>query len=101
MAVFGISVLCPLNRPETCFEEREEVHCWDSLKLATVPAVAAAKWFADLFQDLSQTPTRRHAAGFGGMTAKTDEPTGVNWNGATTNERERVGVGRQGSDLHF
>ena len=27
------------------------------------------------------------------MTAKTDEPTGVNWNGATTNERERVGVG--------
>lgn len=26
------------------------------------------------------------------MTAKTDEPTGVNWNGATTNERERVGV---------
>ena len=28
------------------------------------------------------------------MTAKTDEPTGVNWNGATTNERERVGVSR-------
>lgn len=26
------------------------------------------------------------------MTAKTDEPTGVNWNGATTNERERVGI---------
>lgn len=26
------------------------------------------------------------------MTAKTDEPTGVNWNGATTNERERVGM---------
>ena len=26
------------------------------------------------------------------MTAKTDEPTGVNWNGATTNEYERVEV---------
>ncbi len=26
------------------------------------------------------------------MPAKTDDPTGVNWNGAATNERERVGV---------
>ena len=26
------------------------------------------------------------------MTAKTDESTGVNWNVAATNERERVGV---------
>ena len=28
------------------------------------------------------------------MPAKTDDPTGVNWNGAATNERERVGVGQ-------
>lgn len=26
------------------------------------------------------------------MTVKTDEPTGVNWNDATANERERVGI---------
>ncbi len=26
------------------------------------------------------------------MPAKTDDPTGVNWNGAATNERERVGA---------
>lgn len=26
------------------------------------------------------------------MPAKTDDPTGVNWNGAATSERERVGV---------
>lgn len=26
------------------------------------------------------------------MPAKTDDPTGVNWNGAATNGRERVGI---------
>ena len=35
---------------------------------------------------------RGHAEGFGGMTAKIDEPTGVNWNDATVNEGERVGI---------
>lgn len=41
--------------------------------------------FSALPHVLSQTPTRSHAAGFGGMTLKTDEPTGVNSNGATAN----------------
>ena len=54
--------------------------------------LAVSKWFADLSQDLSQTPTRSQAAGFGGMTVKIDEPTGFNWNDTTVNERERVGV---------
>ena len=45
-------------------------------------------------QDLPQTPTRRHAGGFGGKTAKTDDPTGVNWNAVTANARERVGVSK-------
>lgn len=31
-------------------------------------------------------------AGFGGKTVKTDDPTGVDWNDATANERERVGI---------
>ena len=54
--------------------------------------LAVSKWFADLSQDLSQTPTRSHTAGFGGMTVKTDKPTDVNWNDAAANERERVGI---------
>ena len=49
-----------------------------------------------LAQNLSQTPTQRHAAGFGGMTLKTDEPAGVNWNDATAKERERVGIAGTG-----
>lgn len=47
---------------------------------------------ADLSQGLSQTPTRGHAEGFGGKVDKTDNQTRPNWNGATANERERVGV---------
>ena len=41
---------------------------------------------------MSQTPTRNHAAGFGGKTAKTYKPTDINWNDAAANERERVGI---------
>ena len=55
---------------------------------------SGAEKFSVLSQDLSQTPTRNHAAGFGGKTAKTYKPTDVNWNGAAANEREREGVGR-------
>ena len=44
----------------------------------------------DLSQDLSQTPTRRHAEGFGGKAAKADDQTGINWIVATANESERV-----------
>ena len=51
-----------------------------------------AEKFSALSHVLSQTPARSHAAGFGGMTLITDEPTGVNWNGATANERERMGI---------
>ena len=51
-----------------------------------------AEKFSALSHVLSQTPTRSHAAGFGGKTAIIDDPTGIGWNGATTNERERVGI---------
>ena len=52
-----------------------------------------AEKFSALSHVLSQrTPTRSHAAGFGDMTLKTDDPTGVNSNGATANERKRAGV---------
>lgn len=54
--------------------------------------LAVSKQFANLFQNLSQTPTQRHVTGFGDKTAKTDEPTDINWNDAAANERERVGV---------
>ena len=35
---------------------------------------------------------RSHTVGFGGTTVKFDEPTGINWNDATSYELERVGV---------
>ena len=35
---------------------------------------------------------RGHAGGFGGKVDKTDNQTRPNWNGTTTNERERVGI---------
>ena len=50
--------------------------------------LAVSKWFANL----SQTPTRSHAAGFGGKTVKPNSPTGVDWNDTTANGRERVGI---------
>ena len=53
---------------------------------------SGAEKFSALSHVLSQAPTRSHAAGFGGTALKTDEPTGVNWNGATANERERAGI---------
>lgn len=40
-------------------------------------------------------PTRRHAEGFGGKTVEAEDQTRTNWNGAATNERERVGIGRK------
>ena len=50
--------------------------------------LAVSKWFADL----SQTPAQSHTAGFGGKVDKTDNQTRPNWNGAASNERERVGI---------
>ena len=46
----------------------------------------------EFVQGLSQTLTRGHAEGFGGKVDKTDNQARPNRNGATTNERERVGV---------
>ena len=43
---------------------------------------------------LSQTPTRSHAVGFDGKTAKSDVPTGISRNDVVAYEHERVGVGR-------
>lgn len=51
-------------------------------------ALGVAEKFSALSHVLSQTPTQRHAAGFDGKTPKTDDPTGVDRNGTTTNERE-------------
>lgn len=63
-----------------------------------------AEKFSALLHVLSQTPTRRHTARFGGKTPKADDPTGVDWNGTTINERERVGIADirrfQAPDLH-
>ena len=38
-------------------------------------------------------PTRRHVVGFGGKVAEADDPSKADWNDATANERERVGIG--------
>ena len=35
------------------------------------------------------------------MTAKIDDPTGVDWNDATANERERVGITELAFELAF
>ena len=51
-----------------------------------------AEKFSALSHVLSQPTTRRYAAGFRGKAVKTDSPTGVDWNDAMANERERVGV---------
>ena len=53
---------------------------------------SAAEKFSVLSHVLSQTPTRRYAAGFNGKTPKADDPTGVDCNGTTANERKRVGI---------
>lgn len=63
-----------------------------------------AEKFSALLHVLIQTPTRRHTARFGGKTPKVDDPTGVDWNGTTINECERVGIADirrfQAPDLH-
>ena len=38
---------------------------------------------------------------FGGKITKTDNQTGANWNDATVNERERVGVTGSGPQAHI
>ena len=53
---------------------------------------SAAEKLSALSHVSSRTPARSHAAGFGGKTAIIDDPTGIGWNDATANERERVGI---------
>ena len=48
--------------------------------------------FSALSHVLSQTPTRRHTAGFGGKMAKTDDQPRINWISVTANTCERVGI---------
>lgn len=49
----------PLNRLETCLEEREEVHCWDSRELAAAPAVAVRGMRAKLSASMSHLRSKQ------------------------------------------
>jgi len=49
----------PLNRLETCLEEREGVHCWDPRELAAAPAVAVRGMRAKLSTSMSHLRSKQ------------------------------------------